>query len=123
SQRWHWFLPLIVDNRIVKQVRIVPEQLKTVNHGELAIAAGQAVTHALLREVLVVLHAVEEKIDEVLLQQQTEWRGRIAAGVQQLNSIEHDPGDPLMRAAVLANALQSIEEGRQTGLLQLENYL
>jgi hypothetical protein len=63
------------------------------------------------------------KTDEVLIQQLTEWRGKIAAAVQQLNYVEQAPGDPLGRAAVLANALQSLEEGRQTGLLQLVNYL
>jgi hypothetical protein len=56
------FLPLIADdNHIVKQVRIVPDRLDALDREVLRSAVGQAITHALLREVLRVLHTIEKK--------------------------------------------------------------
>jgi len=106
-----------------RQVRIAPERLRTLDPEALANAVSHARTHALLQRVLVALDAIERKVDAVLINQQIEWRARIAAGVTQLKEVERDPGDAQMRAPFLANALQSLVEGRQAGLLQLKEHV
>lgn len=118
------FLPFLYDQHgIRKQVRLVPERVEALDQSAFTNAAANAATHALLRQVLAKLDAIESKVNEVLANQQAMWRGSIAAGVQQLKVIEAEPGEAYSRGAILANAMQSIEEGRHTGLLQLKGFL
>ena len=118
------FLPVLGGgDGFARQVRIAPERLGRVGPDALANAVAHARTHALLQRVLVTLDAIETKIDDVLANQRIEWRARIAAGLMQLKVLERDPGDPQMRAPLLANAFQSLVEGTQAGLLQLQHHV
>jgi iron-sulfur cluster repair protein YtfE (RIC family) len=115
---------LVGDNgQFVGQVRIDYAKLSGLDFNAIANATAHAQTHALLFEVLGKLADIEKQIAEVLGNQHAAWRAQIAAGISQLQTIELNPGDPHSRAATLANSLQSLTEGRYTGLLQLQEHL
>lgn len=114
-------LPTAVDaSGFKRQVRITPGE---VDVESLANAVAHARTQALLRQVLGQLEAIEEKLSTVLLNQQVQWRSRIAAGVKTYEDVMLEPGSEHARAASLANAHQSIGEGIEEGLGQLRVFL
>jgi hypothetical protein len=109
--------------QFVKQVRLEQADIQKLDPSALANAAAHAQTHALLREVLATLDDIEKKLDLQLAYDRADWTGQIAAGVEQYRAVNLEPGDPANRAAVLANAQQSLAEGQRRGLLKLSAYL
>jgi len=97
--------------RLVRDVRLSPDAVN---------AAAHASTHFMLRQVLQKLDEMDRKLDELLLGQQDGWKGQILAGASLINGVQSDPPDASFLPPLVANAIQSLQEGVQTGKLALD---
>lgn len=117
------FLPIAVsveNEKFAKQVRLVPEDISAVERSQLKTAAAEAITHALLREALAKLEVLDRKLDQVLTNQRAEWIGQIIAGRDELERALAEPGHGHAFTVSLGNAAQSVREGMNKGIQQLE---
>lgn len=127
---WSWveardgsgILPTVqdLDGNFVKQVRLVKERIP-VDREAITNAAAHAQTHAMLRQILEKLEIMDQKLDLLLAGQRDAWIGQIIAGMRsfKVTAAEPGPSDDL----VLANALQSLDEGRSVGLRALRTQM
>jgi hypothetical protein len=119
------YLPTVQDlsGKFTKQVRLLKERTPA-QPGEIANAANAAAharTHAMLREILAKLDVMDKKLDLLLKQQRNDVIGKISSGMRTFKMLAAEPGDDMSRVALLANAVQSIDEGRSTLLLNLQS--
>ena len=127
---WSWvhakdgsgILPTVMDadGKFAKQVRLVSEEIPR-DPAEIANAAAHAQTQAMLRQIMAKLDVMDKKLDLLLAGQTDAWVGQIIGGVRMFQAVVAEPGDKNTAGALMANAVQSLEEGRSRGLRALQS--
>lgn len=110
----------VENERFAKQVRLVPDDLADTDRSRLGTAAADAVTQALLREVLEKLEVIDRKLDRVLANQRADAIGQIVAGQDELERALAEPGHGPAFIVSLGNAAQSVREGMKKLLGQFQ---